>query len=120
METNKTYYDGLRAKVIVVPRPEGKRPRFDWEIRDSGGDLMAGGEEFRLEHAVTVAREAVNAIRTWSIFSRGAVIPSNDGRRWLTFVNTEHGAVNFDVPSRDSQRNLAKLTKAVKKGKVKP
>ena len=68
METNKTYYDGLKAKITVHPRPEDQGPQFNWEIRDSADQLMAAGEEYRFHHALSVAREAVGALRTWSVF----------------------------------------------------
>lgn len=121
METNKTYYDGLKAKVEVRPaRNKKNQTAYVWELRDSGGELMAAGTEYQLKHAIEAARMAVTGARLWSVFARGALIPSNDGRRWFTFVSTEHGATHFDVPSRESQNNLAKLTKAIRKGKVKP
>lgn len=120
MELNKTYYDGLKAKVEVRrARYAGNHTAYVWALHDSGGELMAAGTEYTLKNAFESARMAVTGVRLWSVFARGALIPSNDGRRWFTYVNTEHGATNFEVPARQSENNLAKLTETIRKGKVK-
>lgn len=108
---NRTHYDELRAHVYK------KHDGWHWEIRDYTGQRMAAGFEFKLKVAYQEAALVVRAIRLWSSCSRGTLTPSNDGRRWFTFENTEsYNRYPALVPTR---KQIDKLTKTKKKGKVK-
>lgn len=108
---DRTYYDNVRARISKV----GKQWR--WVIEDTKGQRMAAGEEYSLKVAYQEAAIFTAAVRLWATCSRGTITPSNDGRRWFTFENTEGNRDYDTIPTRKDLKLARKLTKKLEKGK---